>query len=152
MHLMTNKILITRQPLVYFTRIETFDSAHRLNSGQLDGQTNRETFGKCNTIHGHNYRVELTVKGTADPVTGILCNNYVLKEIMSDTILKPFDHKFIDEDVSYFRDDSHTSTLENIVIYIWKAVSDRLPTNVRLHQIKLYSTEKNVVTFSGEFE
>ncbi|XP_054155751.1 6-pyruvoyl tetrahydrobiopterin synthase-like [Oppia nitens] len=141
-----------KQPVIYLTRIESFDSAHRLHSRQLDDKTNRDTFGKCNTIHGHNYRVELTVKGTADPVTGILCNNYVLKQIMSDTILKPFDHKFIDEDVSYFKDENHSSTVENIVFFIWKAVSERLPINVRLHQIKLYSTEKNVVTFSGEFE
>ncbi|XP_054155691.1 6-pyruvoyl tetrahydrobiopterin synthase-like [Oppia nitens] len=137
------------KPVVYLTRIETFDSAHRLNSELLDQQTNCQTFGKCNTIHGHHYRVELTVKGTVDPITGFLMNTYDLNQIMQETILKPFDHKFIDRDIPYFKDSNISSTVENIVVYIWKAVSQRLPTNVSLHSIKLYSTEKNVVTYFG---
>ncbi|XP_054155710.1 6-pyruvoyl tetrahydrobiopterin synthase-like, partial [Oppia nitens] len=137
------------ESLVYLTRIETFSSAHSMNSRLLDQQTNVKTFGKCNQIHGHNYRIELTVKGSVDPVTGFLMNINELKELMDETILKPFDHKLIDRDIPDFFDNNIVSTAENIVVYIWKAVSQRLPTNILLHKIKLYETDKNVVTYFG---
>ncbi|XP_054157546.1 6-pyruvoyl tetrahydrobiopterin synthase-like [Oppia nitens] len=139
------------QPVVYLTRIESFSTAHRMNSPLLDQQTNKQTFGKCNAIHGHNYKIELTVKGTVDPITGFLVDIAVLKKIIDETIMKPFDHKFIDTDVPYFLDNNIVSTAENIVVYIWIEVSKRLPTNVELHTIKLHETDRNLVTFSGEF-
>ncbi|XP_054157589.1 6-pyruvoyl tetrahydrobiopterin synthase-like [Oppia nitens] len=139
------------QPVVYLTRIESFSTAHRMNSPLLDQQTNSETFGKCNAIHGHNYKVELTVKGTVDPITGFLVDIAVLKQIIDETIIQPIDHNFIDTDVPYFWDNNLVSTAENIVVYIWIEVSKRLPTNVELHTIKLYETGKNVATFLGEF-
>ena len=139
------------KPLVYLSRVETFSAAHRLNCRSLDGPTNTELFGKCNAIHGHNYRVKVTVKGPVDAISGMALDISILKTIISETVMKSLDHKFIDEDVDYFRDNHIVSTAENIAVYIWKVIAERLPENVVLDSIKLYETDKNIVVFRGEF-
>src|ERR1700712_3885773 len=106
------------QPLVYLSRVETFSAAHRLNSGSLDEQTNTRLFGKCNSIHGHNYRVKVTIKGPIDNINGMALDISILKTIISETVIKNLDHKFIDEDVDHFRDNNIVSTAENIAVYI----------------------------------
>ncbi|XP_054169241.1 6-pyruvoyl tetrahydrobiopterin synthase-like [Oppia nitens] len=139
------------KPLVYMTRKECFSSAHRLNNRSIDDKTNCQIFGKCNAIHGHNYTIEVTVKGVVDVTTGMVLDMTVIKDIISETVLKSLDHKFIDEDVPYFRDNQIVSTSENISIYIWKVIAERLPTNVTLDSIKLFETDKNIVIFRGQF-
>ncbi|CAG2105320.1 unnamed protein product [Medioppia subpectinata] len=139
------------KPLVYLTRIEKFCSAHRLNSRALDVQTNSQTYGKCNAVHGHNYTAEITLKGTVDAITGMVLDIAVLNEIIAQTVMKSLDHKNIDEDVPYFRDNDIVSTAENISVYIWKVIAERLPPNVTLDSIKLHETDKNVFVFRGEY-
>ncbi|CAG2161605.1 unnamed protein product [Oppiella nova] len=138
-------------PVVYVTRIQSFCSAHRLNSGSLDVQTNGQTYGKCNAVHGHNYKAEVTVRGAVDAITGFVVDIAILNDIIDETIMKTMDHKNIDEDVPYFRDNHIVSTAENIAVYIWKAIAERLPKSVSLDSIKLHETDKNVFVFRGEF-
>ena len=142
---------VSGQPLVYLSRVETFSAAHRLNCEPLDEQTNSQLFGKCNSIHGHNYRVKVTVKGPVDKVNGMALDISILKTIICETVMTNLDHKFIDEDVHYFRDNHIVSTAENIAVYIWKILSQKLPENVCLDSVKLYETDKNIVVFRGQF-
>ena len=139
------------KPMVYLSRTETFSSAHRLNRRRMDGQTNSQLYGKCNSLHGHNFKVEVTIKGTVDPTNGTLLEADILKNIIYETVMKTLDHKYIDEDVDYFRDNDIVSSLENISVYIWKMISERLPENVCLDSIKLHPTDKNVVVFRGQY-
>jgi len=139
-----------QQPLVYLTRRETFSACHRLHSKALTDETNQELFGKCNNPngHGHNYTVEVTVRGRVDPSTGMVMNITDLKKIIESEVMRPLDHKNIDLDVPWFAD--RVSTAENIAVFIWKSVSTGLPKQATLHQIKLWETEKNIVVYKGE--
>jgi len=140
-----------QQPLVYLTRRETFSACHRLHSKALTDEANREVFGKCNNPngHGHNYTVEVTVKGLIDPSTGMVMNITDLKKVIESEVMVPLDHKNLDLDVPWFAD--RVSTAENIAVFIWRSISaGGLPKQAHLHQIKLWETEKNIVVYKGE--
>ena len=82
------------------TRIESFSVAHRLNSPHLSLEENAKIFGKCNNPngHGHNYKLEVSVEGTADPITGMIINMTELKDIIKVSVLDVFDHTHLDLD------------------------------------------------------
>ena len=134
-------------PVVSLTRCEQFSSAHRIDNPACDDATNRQLFGKCNHVHGHNYKLEVTVKGPIDQKTGMVMNIADLKTILERRVLNLFDHKNIDQDVDYFR--SVPSTAENIAVFIWQQVATELPAPVRLARVKLHETEENIVEFTG---
>jgi len=137
-------------PLVYLTRRETLSACHRLHSIYLSDEENKEIFDKCNNPngHGHNYVIEVTVKGEVDGKTGMVINITDLKKIMDQAIMKPLDHKNIDKDVPYFS--NVVSTTENVAVFVWKGVKNLLPENVTLDQVKIWETEKNIVVYKGE--
>lgn len=138
-------------PVVYITRIETFSACHRLHSLQLDEQENKAVFGKCNNPngHGHNYKVEVTLKGPVNPVTGMVMNIVDLKVFMQKAIMETLDHRNIDKDVPYFKD--KVSTTENLAVFIWNELQKHLPANL-LFEVKIHETEKNVVYYRGDFQ
>lgn len=138
-------------PVVYITRIETFSACHRLHSLQLDEEENKAIFGKCNNPngHGHNYKVEVTLKGPVDPVTGMVMNIVDLKVFMQKAIMETLDHRNIDKDVPYFKD--KVSTTENLAVFIWVELQKHLPPN-QLYEVKIHETDKNVVYYRGEFQ
>lgn len=88
----------------YVTRRETFSAAHRLHSGRLSEEENLATFGKCSGEHGHghNYQVEVTVRGPIHPVTGMIINLARLKGAIWDLALDQLDHANLDLDVDFF--------------------------------------------------
>ena len=135
-------------PYVYLTRIESFSAAHRLHSPHLDDESNKVLYGKCNNPHGHghNYKVEVTVKGKVDKKTGMVLNITDLKNIIQATIMETLDHKNLDKDVPYFKE--NISTTENLCVYIWQLLSHHLQG--LLHRVKIHETDKNIVTFYGE--
>ncbi|GFU80784.1 6-pyruvoyl tetrahydrobiopterin synthase [Trichonephila clavipes] len=137
-------------PIVKITRIESFSAAHRLHSPFLSQEENQCTYGKCNNPygHGHNYKVEVTVKGKVDPVTGMVMNITDLKKILQETVMELLDHKHLDNDVPYFKE--IVSTTENLSVFIWNQLSHSLPAGT-LHCVKIHETDKNVVEFFGEF-
>lgn len=139
-----------KKPLVYLTRREIFSACHRLHSKQLSDEENLEIFSKCNNPngHGHNYVVEVTVKGTVDDATGMVMNITDLKKIIDVSVMKPLDHKNLDKDVPYFN--QVVSTTENVAVFIWLQIKDELPPNVQLDQVKIWETEKNIVVYKGE--
>ncbi|XP_074651776.1 6-pyruvoyl tetrahydrobiopterin synthase-like [Tubulanus polymorphus] len=138
-----------RRPFVYLTRIECFSASHRLHSVHLSNEENERLYGKCNNPngHGHNYKVEVTVKGEVDPVTGMVMNLTDLKAVIQKKIMDILDHKNVDKDVPYFAE--KVSSVENIAVFIWKNLADHLPRGY-LHEIKLHETDKNIAVYRGE--
>jgi 6-pyruvoyltetrahydropterin/6-carboxytetrahydropterin synthase len=132
---------------VYLSRKETFSAAHRIHSSQLTDKENTELFGKCNSpnYHGHNYTVEIVIKGKVDKRTGTVMNMSILKEAMRVGILEKLDHKNIDLDVPDFKE---ISTTENLAVYIWNSIKWHLPNDV-LYEVRLQETEKNAVFYRG---
>lgn len=135
-------------PVVYLTRRSTFSAAHRLHSADLSDSENKAIFGKCNNPHGHghNYVLEVTVRGKVDPHTGMVMNLTDLKKAIDELIIEPVDHKHLNYDVPIFRELNPTA--ENMAVVFWKLLESRLPD--LLHEIKLYETENNVVVYRGE--
>lgn len=133
----------------YISRIESFSACHRLHSIHLSDEENKQVYGKCNNPngHGHNYKVEVVVRGKIDPKTGMVMNLTDLKKCIEEVIMIPLDHKNLDKDVPYFA--SVVSTTENVAVYIWDNMVKVLPPGL-LYEIKIHETDKNVVIYRGE--
>ncbi|XP_074600056.1 6-pyruvoyl tetrahydrobiopterin synthase purple [Brevipalpus obovatus] len=138
-------------PIVYLTKRITFSSAHRLHCSKLSAEDNKNIFGKCNNPsgHGHNYTLEVTLRGPPDPVTGMVINLTDLKQILIQ-VVDTVDHKFIDEDVPFFIESGKVSTVENIAIYLFDKIRERLTDRNLLFSVKLHETSDNWVEYRGE--
>eukprot|EP00040_Diaphanoeca_grandis_P020546 m.109308 g.109308 ORF g.109308 m.109308 type:complete len:150 (-) comp27945_c0_seq1:50-499(-) len=133
----------------YISRTESFSSAHRLHSKQLSAEKNKEVFSKCNNIHGHNYKITVTVYGEIDPITGMVMDISKLKLIMKEYVLDNLDHKYIDEEVAYFED--VVSTTENVAVYCWEQMQIGLgETSSSVYEVHIFETDKNGVKYRGE--
>ncbi|KAG5854325.1 6-pyruvoyl tetrahydrobiopterin synthase [Anguilla rostrata] len=131
------------------TRVQSFSACHRLHSKSLSDEENRKIFGKCDNPngHGHNYKVEVTIRGKIDPITGMVMNLTDLKKYMEEAIMTPLDHKNLDKDVPYFAD--VVSTTENLAVYIWDSMEKLLPPSL-LYEIKIHETDNNIIVYRGE--
>jgi 6-pyruvoyltetrahydropterin/6-carboxytetrahydropterin synthase len=131
---------------VYITRQVHFNSAHRLYNPAKSLAWNRKQYGLCNQVHGHNYVLEITVKGSADPVTGYVVDLGELKQIMNEAVADPCDHRSLNDDVNFLR--GIIPSTENLVIAFWHRIEPRLPAG-RLHCVRLYETPRNYAEFFG---
>ena len=134
--------------MVQLTRKYHFCTAHRLHSEQLSQEENTHLFGKCNNPygHGHNYYLEVTVKGTIDPVTGMIVNLKDLDDAVDTEIMQRFDHKNFNLDTEEFKTLNPTS--ENVALVIWDLLKEKVNG---LFKIGLYETEKNYFEYYGPF-
>ncbi|GIV34529.1 MAG: 6-carboxy-5,6,7,8-tetrahydropterin synthase [Chitinophagales bacterium] len=135
--------------MVYLTRKEHFNAAHRLRRDDWSEEKNQLVFGKCanKNWHGHNYDLYVTVKGEPDPETGFIINAKELSRIIREKIIDQLDHKNLDLDVPFMKG-KFTST-ENLVKEIWRQLEPHL-TGCRLHCIKLQETDTIWCEYYGE--
>ena len=89
--------------MIYITRRERFNAAHRLFRHDFTDEQNLEVFGKCSNPnwHGHNYELFVTVKGNIDDNTGFLVNLKSLSKIIKQFIICKLDHKNINLEVDF---------------------------------------------------
>jgi 6-pyruvoyltetrahydropterin/6-carboxytetrahydropterin synthase len=137
-------------PIVYLTRRETFNAAHKLYVQSWSEEKNTATFGKCanKNWHGHNYTLLVTIKGTPDPMTGFVMDAKKLSKLIKKHITDKLDHSNLNLDVDFLPTDIQPTT-ENMVIYIWRELKPHL-TGCTLHSIKLYETENIYAEYLGE--
>ena len=142
------------KPLLTVTHTYDFSASHRLHSDALSDSENAEIFGKCNweNGHGHNYEVEVTLAGDPDPRTGQLWDSACLDEIVSEEVLRPYDHKHLNYDTADFRMLNPTS--ENLTKVIWDNLSRRLSGKdlgaARLYRVAVRETPRNYFEYFGE--
>jgi 6-pyruvoyltetrahydropterin/6-carboxytetrahydropterin synthase len=136
--------------MVYLTRIEHFNAAHKLYNPRWSKEKNEELFGVCanENWHGHNFDLYVTIKGTPDLDTGFLMDAKKLSKLINEKILEQLDHKNLNMDVPFLKDMMCTS--ENLAVAIWQQLEPHLPGNVQLHAIKLYETPRIYVEYFGE--
>lgn len=136
-------------PVVYVTRRVHFSAAHRLHNPNWAVDKNKATFGLCNNEnwHGHNYELEVTVRGSLNPESGFVIDLKKLKEILEKHILAKVDHKNLNLDVDFMR--GEISTAENLAIKIWEQLEPLIPEG-NLVSVKLFETERNFVEYRGE--
>jgi 6-pyruvoyltetrahydropterin/6-carboxytetrahydropterin synthase len=137
--------------MIYITRRERFNAAHKLFREEWSDQKNLETFGKCSNPnwHGHNYELFVTVKGEINPETGFVIDLKELKSIIRTEVTDALDHKNINLDVNFMKGKMASTEVLAVAIF------DQLKTHVeeqgaKLHAIKLYETENNFVEYFGE--
>jgi 6-pyruvoyltetrahydropterin/6-carboxytetrahydropterin synthase len=135
--------------MVYLTRIEHFNAAHKLYNPNWSYEQNESVFGKCanENWHGHNYELYITVKGEPDPETGFLVDAKKLSLLVREQILEKLDHKNLNMDVAFMK--GKMCSTENLAIAIWEQLVSNLPESVFLHCIKLYETSKIYVEYFG---
>jgi len=142
--------------MVYLTRRYRFSAGHRLHNEALSAEENRRIYGKCNNPngHGHNYVLEVTVAGSIDPATGMVCDLAVLDGIVEREVLEPFDHKNLNLDVENFH--QRVPTTENLSTEIFELLRKTLEregrNQVRLARVRLQETELNFISYDGEPE
>ena len=134
--------------MIYITRVEHFNAAHKLYNPNWSKEKNLEVFGKCayENFHGHNYNLYVTVKGVPDEETGYVCDLKELSQIIKDRIVEKIDHRNINLDVDFMQ--GKMASTENLAIAIWNELKDHIPGG-ELHCIKLYETDRNYVEYYG---
>lgn len=136
--------------MVYLTRVEHFNAAHKLYNPAWSREQNEAVFGKCanENWHGHNYELFVTVKGKPSMETGFVMDAKQLSLLIKDFVLDKLDHKNLNLDVAFLKD--QFCSTENVAVGIWKQLEKELPAGVRLHCIKLYETPRIYVEYFGE--
>jgi len=136
--------------MVYLTRVEHFNAAHKLYNPNWSSEKNNEVFGVCanENWHGHNFDIYVTVKGIADPDTGFVMDAKQLKALIRDRVINKVDHKNLNLDVDFMQ--GKMCSTENLIVGIWHELQPHLPANVILHSIKLYETPRIYVEYFGE--
>lgn len=135
--------------MVYLTRKAEFSASHYYHNPEFTPEENRRIFGKCSNPngHGHNYTLEVTVKGQVNAQSGFVVDLKQLKEIMNREVLDALDHRFLNKELPEFR--STIPTTENLAINIWNRLEPKLNL-AKLHRIRLYETPDLFVDFYGE--
>lgn len=155
-----HEIRITEEPELYLdkkagsddmflTRGYHFCAAHRLHQKSLSEAENRALFGKCTNPsgHGHNYRVEVTIKGAVDERTGTICNIRDVDKLVDEKVIDYLDHMHLNCDIPEFA--SMNPTAENIARVIWERLGPN-PGGAALHRVRLHETDRNVADYYGE--
>ena len=132
--------------MVYLTRSEHFNAAHKLYNPAWSYEKNEEVFGKCanENWHGHNYELEVKVIGTINPVTGYVIDLKILNDLIEKEVIKRFDHQNLNLDCPEFQDLNPTA--EHICYVIWQILRGKLDKKLDL-QVRLYETPRNYVEF-----
>ena len=137
--------------MIYITRREHFNAAHKLHNPNWTDEQNAETFGKCANPnwHGHNYNLYVTVKGKVNPDMGYSVILKDLSTIIRTHITDKLDHKNLNLDVDFMK--GLMPSTENVAIAIWKELLPHVnKLDCKLHCVKLYETENNYVEYFGE--
>lgn len=137
--------------MIYITRREHFNAAHKLYNPKWSEAQNQELFGKCANPnwHGHNYNLYVTVKGEIDPDTGYSVNLKDLSVIIRKYVTDKLDHKNLNLDVDFLQ--GMMPSTENVAVAIWNELKPHIDAlNCQLHCIKLCETENNYVEYFGE--
>lgn len=135
--------------MVYVTRRTSFSASHRLYNPLLSECENQRIFDKCSNRHGHghNYVLEVTVRGVPDPQTGYVIDLKQLRDIIEAEIVSKVDHCHLNEDVDFLR--GIIPTVENLAWAFWQVIAGKIPSG-ELYAVKVYESENNFAEYRGE--
>jgi 6-pyruvoyltetrahydropterin/6-carboxytetrahydropterin synthase len=135
--------------MVYLTRKAEFSASHHYHNPEFSAEENQRIFGKCNNPngHGHNYTLEVTVKGEVDRQTGFVVDLKQLKEVMNREVVEALDHRYLNKEIPEFK--HQIPTTENIAIAAWNRLEKKLSV-AKLHRVRVYETPELWADFYGE--
>ena len=137
--------------MIYITRREIFNAAHRVYREDWSDKKNLEAFGKCSNPqwHGHNYTLYITIKGNIQEDLGYVADLKAVSKIIQEHIIEKIDHKNINLEVDFMK--GKIASTENIAIAIWEELERPIrELGAELHCVKLEETENNFVEYYGE--
>ena len=137
-------------PILYLTRREHFNAAHKLYNPAWSKEKNDEVFGKCanENWHGHNFELFVTVKGSPSTETGFIFDAKMLSKIINTYVIDILDHRTLNVDVPFMQ--GKMCSIENLIYEIWLQLEPRMPEGVKLHGLKLVETARIFVEYFGE--
>ena len=136
--------------MVYLTRVEHFNAAHKLYNKDWSAEENKEVYGKCanENWHGHNYELHVTIKGIPNPETGFIYNAKTLGSLIQEVIVEKVDHRNLNLDVDFMT--GKFTSAENFAMGIWHELKPHIEKdNVLLHCVKLIETPRIYVEYFG---
>lgn len=139
--------------MIYISRKEHFNAAHKLYNPNWSREKNEEMFGPCanENWHGHNFELIVTVKGNPDPDTGFVIDLKKLSTMIRKNVIDKLDHKNLNLDVPFML--GKMASTEILAMEIWKILApliEQHSNTAKLHAIKLYETPRNFVEYFGE--
>jgi len=138
-------------PIVEISRREEFSASHRLHNPALGDEENRRLYGPCNNPngHGHNYEMEVTVRGEVPAATGMVLDLNRLRALLREEIVQEVDHKHLNHDVPFLQ--GLIPTAENLAIAFWSRLEPRIEefAGCTLYRIRLYESRNNFVEYRG---
>jgi 6-pyruvoyltetrahydropterin/6-carboxytetrahydropterin synthase len=136
--------------MVYLTRQEHFNAAHKLFNPAWSNEENEAVFGVCanENWHGHNYNLYVTVKGVPHPDTGFVYDVKKLSVLIKEHVIDYLDHRNLNLDVPFLT--GKMCSTENLAIAIWNQLLPHIPDTVQLHCVKLYETPRIYVEYFGK--
>ncbi len=129
--------------MLSITKTFEFAASHRLLDPCVSEDENQTRFGKCASLHGHNYRLEVSVSGPVSEETGMILDTRVLQDIVEDSVLSELDHKSLNEDVSWL--EGKLPSTENLINSIWDRLQPEIARHghpARLHKLVLWETSR----------
>ena len=132
----------------YITKIYKFCAAHRYWNSDWTDKQNQDVFHDDIKIHGHNYILEVTIKGEIDQSSGFIVDLKKLSEVVNKYVLSILDHSQIEKDIDWFRDKQPST--ENLVKFIWEQLYDKIPGASNLYRIMLQETPTIYTEYFGE--
>lgn len=138
----------TKRGDVYVTRQVHFNAGHRLYNRSRSSLWNERAYGPCANAngHGHNYVLEVTVRGRPERETGYVLDLVELKRIVERAVVLPCDHRNLNKDVDFLK--GVIPTAENLVVAFWARIAPRI-RHGRLHSVRLYETPRNFAEYRG---
>jgi 6-pyruvoyltetrahydropterin/6-carboxytetrahydropterin synthase len=143
--------MLKSHSMIYLTRRERFNAAHRLFREEWSDERNLEVFGKCSNPkwHGHNYVLFVTIKGEIKPELGYVVDLTILSRIIREYIIDKLDHKNVNLEVDFMKD--RMASTEQIAMAIWEELEPPVSAlGVELHKVRLEETENNFVEYFGQ--
>ncbi|GAA4304241.1 6-pyruvoyl trahydropterin synthase family protein [Compostibacter hankyongensis] len=136
--------------MIYLTRKEHFNAAHKLYNPAWSREENEAVFGLCanENWHGHNYELYVTVKGTISPETGFVYDAKKLSQLIKTYVVSKVDHRNLNLDVEFMQ--GRICTTENFAMAIWDQLAPHIDGGASLHCIKLMETERIYVEYYGK--
>ena len=134
--------------MIFLTKQYKFCAAHQYWNENWDETKNDEVFGEDVRVHGHNYALSITVKGYINDDSGFIVDLQKLNKIVNEKVIDIFDHSQIEKDIPWFKNKQPST--ENMVIFIWDQLSEKIPSNAKLHCVKLRETPTIFSEYYGD--
>ena len=135
--------------MIFLTRKADFAAAHFYWNPAWTEAENLRVFGKCANRHGHghNYTLEVTVKGNVDPPSGFVVDLKELKNVMEREVVAIYDHRHLNFEVPEFA--SLQPTTENIAVSIWRRLEGKI-AGATLYRVRVYEAPDLFADVYGE--